>query len=180
MRRKALSKLQENSICAQHAEGYPQKQIALNIGCSPRTVGRVLVARGVATAVPRLQDEARHVMKLLKKHDINPKELELILKDHKSGQAPLNFGDVAGTKQALEARLKRELELDKQAVQNYLNKAPHAELALLFYHAALAKVAETHNKHLTAAKTAASQTKIKKEPVNYGHQHYYFPSYQPK
>lgn len=167
MRRKALSKLQENSICAQHAEGYPQKQIALNIGCSPRTVGRVLVARGVATAVPRLQDEARHVMKLLKKHDINPKELELILKDHKSGQAPLNFGDPT------------VLRPTKEQVQEYLNKAPHAELALLFYHAALAKVAETHNKHLTAAKTAASQTKIKKEPVNYGHQHY-FPSYQPK
>ncbi|HVH91277.1 MAG TPA: hypothetical protein VM783_07830 [Candidatus Acidoferrum sp.] len=168
MRRKALSKLQENSICAQHAEGYPQKQIALNIGCSPRTVGRVLVARGVATAVPRLQDEARQVMKLLKKHDINPKELELILKDHKSGQAPLNFSDPTVLKPV------------KERVQEYLNKAPHAELALLFYHAALAKVAETHNKHLTAAKTAASQTKIKKEPVNYGHQHYYFPSYQPK
>lgn len=179
MPRKTLTEKQENSICAQHAMGVPQTQIAFHIGCSTRTVGRVLAARGVATAVPRLQDEARDVMKLLKKHDINPKELHLILQDYKSGQKTMNFGDPVMTQEAMEERINRELELDKKAIQNYLNNCDHAELATLFYRAALNKVIQTHIKHAAAVKKDFAETQTKKEePVNYGHQRtLHYPSY---
>lgn len=168
MRRKALTEKQENSICAQHATGIPQTQIAFHIGCSPRTVARVLAARGVATAVPRLQDEARDVMKLLKKHDINPKELELILVDYKTGQSALNFHAQA-----------TELKPAKERVQEYLNNCDHAELATLFYQAALHKVMQTHIKHAAAVKKDLAETQTKKEePINYGHQRtLHYPSY---
>ena len=67
-------------IQAYQAGKLNQLQIAAIATVSPRTISRVISEAGLATPVARLQGEALFVMKLLKKYDVMPNELEHVLK----------------------------------------------------------------------------------------------------
>ena len=56
-----------------------QKELSVHFGVSERTINRVLIEAGVATAVPRLQGEAYQAMQILKKHNISVNELDEVL-----------------------------------------------------------------------------------------------------
>ena len=63
---------------------YSQKELASVFQTSPRTINRILVEAGLATAVPRIKGEAYQVMQLLKKYQLQPDELELVITMGKS------------------------------------------------------------------------------------------------
>lgn len=154
MVRNSLTKKQEDSICEQASQKIPQRQIAFYIGCSPRTVARVLVKHGMGTAVPRLQDEAKAFMKVLRKYQVHtPEELGQILKDLRAGQAGLD--------------LREKQEMSLEAVQQYLNACRPEQLASLFYSAGLIKIAEMHNGSVMNA-TLQFQKEAAKGKVHYG------------
>ena len=58
---------------------YNQKELAEKLNTSERTINRVLVEYGLATPVARIQGEAYHVMKLLKKHGMDLNSLKNLL-----------------------------------------------------------------------------------------------------
>jgi hypothetical protein len=55
------------------------KELAKLFYTSPRTIGRVLEERGLATPVPRLQGEAYRAMQLLKEHHVTVDQLKTML-----------------------------------------------------------------------------------------------------
>lgn len=83
---------------------------------SPRTVGRILEERGLATPVPRLQNEARAVMRVLTKYGID--------------------GAIG-----LETRLNQTM-LSIENIQIFLNQCNKKQLASLFYTSGLVKLTE--------------------------------------
>jgi len=90
MARKKLTKQQEDSIVMQTQQGVPTTQVAFNIGCSTRTVGRVLVSRGMGSAKSVALDQARKFTKVLNKYNIlEPKTLDQALKEWSDGQGSL-------------------------------------------------------------------------------------------
>lgn len=74
-----LDEFQKDLIVRWYSNKISIVEIADLMKVSPRTIGRVLVERGFATPVPRLQEEAAGVMKLLKKYNVDPRDLEGIL-----------------------------------------------------------------------------------------------------
>lgn len=78
---KCLSELTKNYIVADYKNKHSIKLIAEEWLSTPRTVGRVLVERGVATPVARLKGEAYRVMQLLKTYNITPDQLEALFVD---------------------------------------------------------------------------------------------------
>ena len=82
-----------------------QKQLAEYFAVSERTVNRILIEAGVATAVPRLRGEAYRAMYLLRKHDIKLDELELVISMGKTNIA----------------NIQQELEEDQYAYQQPQN-----------------------------------------------------------
>lgn len=56
-----------------------QKQLSDNFEVSERTINRVLIEAGLATPIARIKGEAYHVMKLLKKHDLDLDSLTQML-----------------------------------------------------------------------------------------------------
>lgn len=180
MGRKALSKEQEEWVCIAHQkQELSQASIARRLGCSQRTVARVLVARGLATAVPRLQDEARQVMKVLKKHQVDPKQLDQILKDLQSGQKSIDFTDPKQGQDFLQQRAAASDRLEREQVQLYLNQSSEEALANMFFVAATVKAMQHLIKKQAEQKTAEAKQPSKK--VDYGFQHQlHYPSYSPK
>lgn len=65
------------------------KDIAKDFDTSPRTIGRVLEERGLATPVPRLKGEAYRVMKVLEGAGIGVDDLIKIIAQCKPGEAPM-------------------------------------------------------------------------------------------
>lgn len=61
---------------------YPIKNLAVIYKTSPRTIGRVLHEKGLATPVPRIKGEAKRVMDLLKKYGVTLEVLESALESH--------------------------------------------------------------------------------------------------
>ena len=58
------------------------KELALANNTSPRTIGRILEERGLASPVPRLQGEAYQVMQLLAQYNVSVDLLKIILISH--------------------------------------------------------------------------------------------------
>ncbi len=58
-----------------------QKELAQVFSVSERTVNRVLIDAGVATPVARIKGDACKVMRLLRKHNITPENLDAVLMD---------------------------------------------------------------------------------------------------
>jgi len=80
MKVKCLSEFTKDSIIAVYnTKRYTLLQLADSWEVSPRTIGRILEERGLATPVPRLKGEAYQVMQLLKKHDMSAEALETLL-----------------------------------------------------------------------------------------------------
>ena len=57
---------------------------------SPRTIGRVLDERGIATPMPRVHAEARKVLKVLQQHNITVYELEDVLNVYRGKNQPIH------------------------------------------------------------------------------------------
>lgn len=84
---KCLSQGAKQALIAQYRNKLVnQTELALKYGVSERTVNRVLIEAGLATPVPRLKGEAYQVMQVLKKHHIEPENLNAVLMD--CGHAP--------------------------------------------------------------------------------------------
>lgn len=77
---KCLTDLQKEIAIRMYESEQQIKDIAAYLDTSERTVGRVLVEAGLSTPTQRVSEEASHVMKLLAKYKVNPKELESILR----------------------------------------------------------------------------------------------------
>lgn len=92
------------------------KELAKHFNSSPRTIGRVLEERGLATPVPRLKGEAYQVMKFLNEHGLDL--------------------------QGLVARLATPI-VTPANVQHHLNNSSNEELAHYFYASGLVKIAES-------------------------------------
>jgi len=90
-------------------------ELAQFFGTSPRTIGRVLEERGLATPVPRLKSEAYQVMQLLKEHQL----------------------DLIGLKDRLSS-----VSMTAENVQLFLNQCHKEDLARFFYISGLAKLSE--------------------------------------
>jgi len=58
---------------------FNQKQLAMQFNVSERTVNRVLTEVGLATPVARIKGDAYRVMNMLKKHDIDVDQLDMLL-----------------------------------------------------------------------------------------------------
>jgi len=154
MAHKKLTKEQEDSIVKQHQTGVPATQIAFNIGCSTRTVGRVLTAKGIVGKHASVRDQARGFLRVLGAYEITtPKQLHRILQERADGQARLD--------------LRAQQELSMETVQQYLNACRPEQLASLFYTAGLIKIAEMHNGSVMNA-TLQFQKEAQKGKVQYG------------
>lgn len=100
MGRKVLSKEQENTICLLfNNQVATVKGIAHRMGCSVRTIDRVLVEKGYkvsrAAHVDQQLAELRDLKHLLKKYNmLHTSRLEQVLKDHAAGQKQLPFAGV--------------------------------------------------------------------------------------
>ena len=56
-----------------------QKDLAAKFSVSERTINRILIEAGLATPVARIKGEAYHIMKLLKKYDLELNTLRILL-----------------------------------------------------------------------------------------------------
>lgn len=154
MARTKLTKEQEDSICKQFEGKIPNTQIAFNIGCSTRTVGRVLTSRGLGSKHANVRDQARGFLRVLGAYDIaTPKQLAKILQERADGQAQLD--------------LRAQQELSVESVQQFLNACRPEQLASMFYTAGLIKIAEIHNGSVMNA-TLQFQKEAQKGKVHYG------------
>ena len=61
------------------AKLYNQLELAKLFKTSERTINRVLVEAGIATAIPRLKGEAYTAIKLMEKHQVPIYDLEAML-----------------------------------------------------------------------------------------------------
>lgn len=75
---KCLSKDIKDYIVSDYRNKVSVTKIADEWCTSTRTIGRVLVERGLALPVARLQREAARVMRMMKIYDISPERLESI------------------------------------------------------------------------------------------------------
>lgn len=116
---KSHSETNKDLIVADYTNKLTIKVIAERYSTSARTVGRILVERGLAQPVARLKDEAYRVMKILEDNNISPDELETALTHPEIPTPPT-----------------------KEAVQIYLNQCSQEQLAKHFYASGLIKLAE--------------------------------------
>lgn len=72
-------------VMSYQTKAMNQKELARFWDVSERTINRVLIERGQATPVQRVEAEAKKVMALLKKHGIEPYQLPKILANYSSG-----------------------------------------------------------------------------------------------
>jgi hypothetical protein len=80
MQVKILNDIQKDVICTLYtAKTHTIKKLATEYHTSPRTIGRVLEERGLATPVPRIKGEAYHALKLLQKHNLTPAQADQML-----------------------------------------------------------------------------------------------------
>ena len=106
---KCLKTLHKDTIVSLYtAKHMNQKELAQEFCVSERTINRVLIEAGVATAVPRLKGEAYRAMQILKKHEISVDELDALLKSfYQKLQEP--------SKPAAVAALFRPIQLNKHS-----------------------------------------------------------------
>lgn len=77
---RCLTKEQKDELARMYkAKEKTQLELAKYYWVSERTVNRVLEEYFLAAPVPRLQGEAYHVMQVLKKHGIDPRDLDHLL-----------------------------------------------------------------------------------------------------
>lgn len=77
---RCLSKEQKETMIGFYtAKLYNQLELAKLFKTSERTVNRVLVEAGIATAIPRLKGEAYTAIKLMEKHQVPIYDLEAML-----------------------------------------------------------------------------------------------------
>lgn len=74
-----LNDYEKQAIVRFYNSKQPVKQIAEIFGTSERTIGRVITEAGLATPVQRLTEEASMALKILKKHNVEVKDLDKIL-----------------------------------------------------------------------------------------------------
>lgn len=89
---KCLTDLEKETAIRMYEAGDHIKDIAEYLNTSERTIGRVLAEAGLTSPTQRITEEASHVMRLLAKYRVNPKNLESILRAHVgvvSGASPL-------------------------------------------------------------------------------------------
>jgi hypothetical protein len=86
MQVKCLTVATKDQIVADYTAKMPLVEIAKKYETSPRTVGRVLEERGLATPVPRLKGEAYWAVKLMEEHGLALDELRTIVEDHFDGR----------------------------------------------------------------------------------------------
>lgn len=162
---KSLSEFEKNQIVAAYqAKDRTLKQLAGAFYTSPRTIGRVLEERGLATPVPRLKGEAHKVMEMLKFHGIDgPKGLADRLAGARYNPStpppavPVNVEasqvmqllkthnlDLAGLTDILTGKVHLPIPTSVfiRSVQTYLNNCTKEELAAHFYTSGMAKLAE--------------------------------------
>jgi hypothetical protein len=85
---KCFTEARKDSLVSFYKTGqYKIIDLAALFNTSTRTIGRVLVERGLATPVPRLKGEAYHVMKTLEAHGIKPEQLEQVIQKAKDFDA---------------------------------------------------------------------------------------------
>lgn len=72
-------------VMSYQTKAMNQKELARFWDVSERTINRVLIERGQATPVQRVEAEARKVMNLLKAHGITPYQLPKILASYSNG-----------------------------------------------------------------------------------------------
>lgn len=107
----------KDQICLAYAhKTMKQWELAKHFETSPRTIGRVLEDRGLATPVPRLKGEAYMTMQILAEYGLTPETLRHTL-------------DLPA--------------LTPENVQRFLNSSTQEELATYFYTSGLAKLADT-------------------------------------
>ena len=118
---KSLDTADKDTIIRQYqSKALNLKQIAEFWFTSPRTIGRILEERGIATPVPRLQGEAYGVMQLLAEHGMTTAaDLAEVLTEYMTGPA-----------------------VTPERVQAYLNTCGKAELIAHFHKAGLHKLAD--------------------------------------
>lgn len=74
---KILNKWEKKQICKAYLEnGEYQSTLAYFYHVSPRTINRVLNEAGILTTVPRIKEEAKRVLNLMKEHNITYDELK--------------------------------------------------------------------------------------------------------
>jgi len=74
---KCVNQLHQDAIVKFYNRGnWPIVGLASRFCTSPRTIGRILEERGLATPAPRLKGEAYNIMQLLKKHNLSYDGLE--------------------------------------------------------------------------------------------------------
>jgi hypothetical protein len=79
---KCLNEAQKNFITlAYKSKHKTQKELAVYMEVSERTINRVLVEAGLATPVARIKGEAYQIMQLLKKYDVDYAMLNRVLQD---------------------------------------------------------------------------------------------------
>ncbi len=79
---KCLNDAQKNFIeLAYKNKHKTQKELAVYLKTSERTVNRVLEERGLATPIARIKGEAYQVMQLLKKYGVDYDMLKRVLQD---------------------------------------------------------------------------------------------------
>lgn len=117
MGKKKVDKHIEERVLSLYTLNTPQQHIALEVGVSPRTVGRILWEKGIQTPVRKEQELGKQCLAILKKHNISVEDLDAILSN-------------------------KENVITAKAVQKFLNKSSSAQLARMFYASGLVKITE--------------------------------------
>ncbi len=88
---RCLNEVDKNTIVDMYLEQQPTLvALADAWNVSPRTIGRVLDERGIATPMPRIHAEARKVLKMLQQHNITVDELGEVLNVYRGKNQPIH------------------------------------------------------------------------------------------
>lgn len=144
---KALTEQQKDAaVLVYQSKTRTIKQIAGYLGISTRTLGRILVEKGVMPAKIKKTEQDEQLLTMLRDHNIGVKEINEIF------AMPV---------------------LNKASVQQFLNNCSQEELAGMFYQAGIVKVSEMYNMQVQNAmlkyEQAAKKSGKNTEPSNVAH-----------
>lgn len=130
---KCLSAEIKDQIARHYASGgWQQKELAKAFNTSERTINRVLIEVGLLTPVARLKADAYNAMQVLKKYDIDPSQLDIVLC--------------------------RVESITKHEVQTFLLTLTDTETSELFYNTAMAKFESQLSVVMANANTEIQET----------------------